>query len=273
MTKTILITGASSGIGRASAVLFLNAGWNVAATARKPRVLADLAASDRALTLRLDVTDTASIAEAVAQTVARFGAIDVLVNNAGVGLAGPVEAVTPEQWRAHFETNVFGLAQTTRAVIPLMRERGKGLIINVGSIAGRFGLPFLAPYNAGKFAVEGLTEAMHYELKPFGIRVKLIEPGGTRSEFVHPWAKTPAYEPQQSAVEAMMLAGGARSPGPETVAAVILKAAQDPSDRLRYAAAGGGAALLTNRWLPAATWRRMIEKSFLGKPARRRQAA
>jgi NAD(P)-dependent dehydrogenase (short-subunit alcohol dehydrogenase family) len=204
--------------------------------------------------------------------VARFGGVDVLINNAGVGLAGPVEAVTLEQWRGHFETNVFGLAQTTRAVIPLMRERGQGLIINVGSIAGRFGLPFLAPYNAGKFAVEGMTESLHYELKPFGIRVK-IEPGGTRSEFAHQWAKTPAYEPQQSAVEAMMIAGGAASPGPETVAAVILKAANDPSDRLRYAAAGGGAALTANRWLPAARWRRMIEKSFLGKPTARRQTA
>ncbi|WP_304166310.1 SDR family oxidoreductase [Phenylobacterium aquaticum] len=273
MTKTMLITGASSGIGLASAKRFLQAGWNVVATARRPEVLEELARSDRALVTRLDVTDQASIAEAVALAIGRFGAIDVLINNAGVGLAGPIEAVTPEQFQRHFQTNLFGLVETTRAVLPLMRARREGLIINVGSIAGRFGLPFLSPYNASKFAVEGLTESLHYELKPFGVRVKLIEPGGTRSEFAHEWAMSPAYEPQQSVVKAKMTAGGAASPGPETVAAVILGAARDRSDRLRYAAANGGAFLMLNRLLPTASWRRAITKSFLGTSSPRSQAA
>jgi len=273
MPNIVLITGASSGIGRATAELFLARGWSVAATARRPESLEDLARSERALVVRLDVTDAGSITDAIIQAQNRFGGIDVLVNNAGVGLAGPIEAVTPDQWRAHFETNVFGLAAVTRATVPSMRARRKGLIINVGSIAGRFGLPFLAPYNASKFAVEGLSEALHYELKPFGVRVKLIEPGGTRSEFAHQWASSEAYEPQLSTVQARMTAGGATSPGPETVASVILRAAEDPSDRLRYAAAGGGPFLTLNRLLPSASWRRAIEKSFLGQSAPRSRRA
>ena len=264
MTKTVLITGASSGIGRASADLFLKRGWNVVATARRPEVLSEWASSDRALALRLDVTDPASIAAAVGTAQARFGGIDVLVNNAGVGLAGPIEAVTPAELKAHFDTNFFGLVDVTRAVLPGMRAGRNGLIINVTSIVGRFGVPFLAPYNAAKFAVEGLTEGMHYELKPFGIRVKLIEPGGVRSEFAHPWSMNPAYEPAQSAVKAVMTAGGASSPGPEGVAEVILKAAQDRSDRLRYPAAGGEAMLGLHAVLPLARWRGVIEKAFVG---------
>lgn len=272
MTKTVLITGASSGIGAAAAALFARRGWNVAATARRPETLADLAPLPNVAALRLDVTEEASIAAAVAAAQARFGAIDVLVNNAGIGLAGPIEAVTPVQWDAHFATNLFGVAATLRAVLPQMRARKAGLIINVSSIVGRAGLPFLGVYCASKFALEGMTEAMHYELKPFGVRVKLVEPAGTKTAFVHPEASHPAYEPQFSRVMKKMAEGSAASPEPELVAKLILKAAEDPSDRLRYVASNGRSFLALKRRLPEAAWRAIMEANFLGKEAGRERA-
>jgi NAD(P)-dependent dehydrogenase (short-subunit alcohol dehydrogenase family) len=208
MNRTILITGASSGIGEATAALFAKKGWNVVATARRPETLAGLATLPNVLALRLDVTDEVSITEAVAAATARFGAIDVLVNNAGVGLAGPIEAVTPAQWEAQFATNLFGVAATVRAVLPRMRERRSGLIINVSSIVGRVGLPFLGVYNATKFALEGMTEAMYFELRPFGLRVKLVEPAGTKTQFAHQKTQHAAYEPQLSQVMTKMTEGG-----------------------------------------------------------------
>jgi NAD(P)-dependent dehydrogenase (short-subunit alcohol dehydrogenase family) len=273
MTKTVLITGASSGIGAAAAVLFAKRGWNVAATARRPDSLDELAAAPHVAALRLDVTDEASIAEAVSAAEARFGAIDVLVNNAGVGLAGPIEAVTPAQWQAHFATNLFGVAAVLRAVLPGMRARKAGLVINVSSIVGRAGLPFLGVYCASKFALEGMTEAMHYELKPFGVRVKLVEPAGTKTQFVHPEARHGAYEPQFSRVMNKMALGGAASPGPELVARLILKAAEDPSDRLRYVASNGRSFLALRRRLPEAAWRTIIEANFLGRDSAGRAKA
>jgi NAD(P)-dependent dehydrogenase (short-subunit alcohol dehydrogenase family) len=263
MPKTILITGASTGIGRAVAELFLAEGWNVAATARRPESLSDWAVSDRALALALDVTDPASIAAALDAARARFGALDVLVNNAGIGLAGPIEAISTQQLQDHFATNLFGLAAVTQAALPAMRERGQGLIINVSSIVGRVGLPFLSAYCASKFAVEGLTEAIHYELKPFGVRVKLVEPAGTRTAFEHPWVEHPAYEPQLSAVRVKMEEGGAASPEPSLVAKVVLKAANDSSDRLRYVASNGKAFLLASNTLPLAGFRALVEGAFI----------
>ena len=267
MTKTVLITGASTGIGRACAELFLAEGWNVAATARRPETLADWASADRALALSLDVTDEPSIAAALDAVRARFGAIDVLVNNAGIGLAGPIEAISTEQLQRHFATNLFGLAAVTRAVLPAMRQRGEGLIINVSSIVGRIGVPFLGAYSASKFAVEGLTEAIHYELQPFGVRVKLVEPAGTRTHFAHPWVEHPAYEPQLSIVREKMTAGALAAPDPDLVARLVLEAAEDPSDRFRYVAANGEAILRASETLPLADFRAMVGGMRISAPA------
>ncbi|MBR0644958.1 SDR family oxidoreductase [Plastoroseomonas hellenica] len=176
MTKTVLITGTSSGYGRAMAALFLARGWNVLATMRHPDPGA-FPATDHLQLLPLDVTDVQSIDAAIADGVARFGAIDVLVNNAGIGLASVVEATPDAIAREIFETNTFGVIATCRAVIPAMRRQGHGVIVNVTSSAAIGPMPLVAVYTASKSAVEGFTESLSYELHPFGIKARLVEPG------------------------------------------------------------------------------------------------
>jgi NAD(P)-dependent dehydrogenase (short-subunit alcohol dehydrogenase family) len=214
------------------------------------------------LAARLDVTEPDSVARSFEAAVQRFGAVDVVVNNAGIGLGGPLEGVSLEQLREHFEVNVIGVAAVCQAAAAHMRPRRSGLIINVTSLTGRVGIPFLAPYCAGKFAVEGLTEALYYELHPFGVRVKLIEPGGARTRFSHPWGEHPAYAPASNAVRQMMTLGGTKAPPPSDIAKVILAAANDSTNRLRYAATDAVAALRAHRLLPESAWRKMLSKTF-----------
>ena len=177
MTKTILITGTSSGYGKAMAELFLDRGWNVLATMRRPDPAVFATTSERLKLLPLDVTDADSIGKAIADGVAAFGAIDVLVNNAGIGLASVVEATPDSTVREIFETNTFGVFATCRAVIPQMRKQGHGVIVNVTSSAGIAPMPLVAIYAASKCAVEGFTESLSYELEQFAIKARLVEPG------------------------------------------------------------------------------------------------
>jgi NAD(P)-dependent dehydrogenase (short-subunit alcohol dehydrogenase family) len=177
MTKTILITGTSSGYGKAIAALFLERGWNVVATMRRPDPGVFDAPTERLRILALDVTDRASIDQAIADAVAAFGGIDVLVNNAGIGLASIVEATPDSVAREIFETNSFGVFATCRAIIGRMREQGSGVIVNVTSSAAIAPMPLVAIYAASKCAVEGFTESLSYELAPFGIKARLVEPG------------------------------------------------------------------------------------------------
>ncbi|MBC9030877.1 SDR family oxidoreductase [Sphingomonas sp. JC676] len=176
MTSTVLITGTSSGYGKAIAQLFLDRGWNVLATMRRPDPNI-FPPSDRLKLLPLDVTDAASIDRAIAKGVATFGAIDVLVNNAGIGMASVVEATPDNIVRDIFETNTFGVFATCRAIIPQMRKQGRGVIINVTSSSTIGVMPLVAIYTASKSAVEGFTESMSYELEAFGIKARLVEPG------------------------------------------------------------------------------------------------
>jgi NAD(P)-dependent dehydrogenase (short-subunit alcohol dehydrogenase family) len=259
---TVLITGTSSGIGEAAAKALLADGWNVVATARDPATVLRGVKNPRLLRVRLDLTDTQSIATAFEAASSQFSAIDVVVNNAGIGLGGPLEAVSLDQLREHLEVNVVGVAAVCQAAAAHMRSHGKGLIINVTSLAGRVGIPFLAPYCAAKFAVEGLTEALHYELRPFSIRVKLVEPGGARTKFSHLWASHPAYSPAADDVRQTMITGAEKAAPPERVAAVILAAAKDNSDRLRYTATDAVPALRMIRLLPDWAWRKMLSKGF-----------
>lgn len=177
MTRTVLITGTSSGYGKATAELFLEHGWNVLATMRRPDPAVFGKGSDRLRTLPLDVTDEQSIKAAIAEGIAAFGAIDVWVNNAGIGLASIVEATPGGTIRELFETNTFGVIAACRAIIPEMRRQGHGVIVNVTSSVTIGVMPLVAIYAASKFAVEGFTEALSYELDFFNIKARLVEPG------------------------------------------------------------------------------------------------
>ncbi len=177
MSKTIFITGASSGIGRATAELFAEKGWNVVATMRRPEKGQDLAAHDGIDVLRLDVTDEASIRQSVAETIEKFGRIDVLLNNAGYGSIGVAEFADIQETRRLYETLVIGLIEVTKAVLPNMRANRSGVVINVSSVGGRITFPLMSLYHGTKWAVEGFSEALSFELAPLGIQVKILEPG------------------------------------------------------------------------------------------------
>ncbi|PLP58204.1 short-chain dehydrogenase/reductase [Mesorhizobium loti] len=238
MSQTVLITGSSTGIGRETARLFQARGWNVIATMRTPESEIELNQFDNVRVLRLDVTDEASIRDAVAEGVRAFGAIDVLVNNAGFGAYGPLEATSLETIRKQFDTNVVGLLAVTRAVVPHMRSRGHGTIINISSMGGRVAFPLGSLYHGSKFAVEGLSEALSYELGAIGVRVKLVEPGMTKSDF---GSRSLVFSSDESMPEYAALVKGtveafATLPSAETadVAETIFAAATDDADLLRY---------------------------------------
>lgn len=169
MKKTIFITGASSGFGRASARLFVEKGWNVAATMRSPENEQEFAASENLLLLPLDVTNEQTIQQAVHKTVEQFGSIDVLINSAGYGLFGVFEVATKSQIQKQFDVNVFGLMAVTQAVLPIMRRQESGVIVNLSSFGGVTASPFASLYNSSKFAVEGLSEALWHELASLNI--------------------------------------------------------------------------------------------------------
>ena len=177
MKKTVLITGASSGFGKLAAKKFQSEGWNVVATMRSPDKEQELTETDNVLVVRLDVTDTASIREAVKSAIESFGSIDVLVNNAGYGGHALLEQATDEHIRAMYETNVFGVMNVSREVLPLMRKQKAGRIINVTSMAGMLAAPTISVYASTKHAVQGLTEGMAYDYKPLNIQVKSVLPG------------------------------------------------------------------------------------------------
>jgi NAD(P)-dependent dehydrogenase (short-subunit alcohol dehydrogenase family) len=182
---TWMITGCSTGLGRELARSVLARGWNAVVTARDPAAVADIVAAnaDTGLAVRLDVTDNAQIAEAVRQAEARFGAVDVLVNNAGYGYRGAIEEASEAEIRTLFDTNFFGLVAVTQAVLPGMRARKSGYIINISSVGGRMAAPGSGFYSASKFAVEGMSDALRKELKPLGIGVMVVEPSGFRTDF------------------------------------------------------------------------------------------
>ncbi|HVM53316.1 MAG TPA: SDR family oxidoreductase [Acidimicrobiales bacterium] len=229
----ILITGCSTGIGRATAVGLTERGHEVIATARRPESIADLEVAER---LSLDVDDDASIRGAIAAA----GEVDVLVNNAGFEIRGPGELMPVSEVKAMFETNVFGALRMMQGVIPQMRERGKGVIVNVSSVAGRVSQPYGSFYSASKFALEAITEGMHYELGHFGIRLHLIEPGvietAFRSNIRHYNEDSPVYagltEQWEGATD--RLSGDGPKPGPDLVAGVIAEVIDDDDAVLRH---------------------------------------
>src|ERR1700735_3085376 len=183
--KVWLITGSSRGLGRAFTKAALEAGHRAIATARSPGQLTDLVGKygDRVRTLELDVTNETQAQHAVDAAIDAFGSLDVLVNNAGFGNVSPVEDTSLADFRAQIETNLFGVIIMTKAVLPYFRERKAGHIVQVTSIAGRIGPAGRAPYAAAKFGVEGFSESLSREVRPFGVKVTIVEPGGFRTDF------------------------------------------------------------------------------------------
>ncbi|MDJ0616400.1 MAG: SDR family oxidoreductase [Calothrix sp. MO_192.B10] len=185
-SKVWFITGSSTGFGRILAETLLKQGDRVIATARKPEQLEDLIAQypETAIGLRLDVTDKAEIRTVIEKAIAAFGQIDVLVNNAGYGLIGALEEVSDEQIQRNFDTNLFGAINVIRAVLPMMREQQSGHIINMSAIAGFTNELGFSIYGGAKFALEGVSEALHGEVAPLGIKVTIVEPGPFRTDFI-----------------------------------------------------------------------------------------
>jgi NAD(P)-dependent dehydrogenase (short-subunit alcohol dehydrogenase family) len=229
----VLITGCSTGFGRATAVELTKRGHEVLATARRPETLDDLDVSEK---LRLDVDDDASVAEAVSNA----GRVDALVNNAGFGITGPIEHVPLNEFRRMFETNVLGAVRMTQAVLPQMRERGEGTIVNVTSLAGLVTPPTGGAYSATKHALEAVSEALHYEVGHFGIRIALVEPGFFETEFQGKEPRfgldAPPYDEldRQWAVAFEKLRGGEVPSGAEPVAQVIADAVEGTEQKLRW---------------------------------------
>ena len=202
-----LITGCSTGFGRELAKHVIERGYRTVVTARNPDEVKDLAAKGEVLALKLDVTDQGQIDAAIKATEEKFGRIDVLVNNAGIGYFAAVEESEEDQIRRMFEINVFGLSRMIHAVLPGMRERRKGFIVNLSSIGGLRSFPSVGYYNATKFAVEGLSEALWQEVEPLGIKVMLVEPSGFRTD----WAGRSANESKRQIDDYAATAGAWRS--------------------------------------------------------------
>ena len=248
-----MITGASSGIGKATAKLFQRKGWNVVATMRDPSKEEELNELENVFVTRLDVTDAASIRTAVAAGIDRFGNIGVLLNNAGYGAYGPLEATPIDKIRQQFETNVIGLLETTKAVLPTFRARREGVIINVSSIGGRLTFPLGTLYHGTKFAVEGLSEALSFEMAAIGVKVKIVEPGQVKTNF---GGRSFDFSNDESLVEyqemiGKLFAGFAplteNASDAEAVAEVIYRAATDGTNQLRYVAGKDAETLLAKR--------------------------
>lgn len=242
--RTALVTGANSGIGRATVGALRGAGFSVYAGARRPEGLAELEA-DGFRAVRLDVTDEGSMSSAVAAVEAEFGAVDVLVNNAGYALYAPMEELDLDDLRGEFEVNVFGMLRMSQLVLPAMRARGEGRIVNIGSVGGLFTSPYAGAYHMSKYAVESLSDAMRAEVAGFGVDVALLEPTGVRTPFIHKQVATTPDTGPGSPYAAQKAAGtqGALAlfrPGsrvvvdPEDVARVVVEAATARRPRTRY---------------------------------------
>lgn len=237
--KTIVITGASSGIGKATAKVFAAQGWRVAATMRKPENEAELNQIENIKLYPLDVTEQTSIDNATAKILNDYGKVDVVLNNAGYALSGPFEAATSEQIRRQFDTNVFGLMEVTRAFLPHFRANKAGMFLNVSSIGGRITFPLVSLYHSTKWAVEGFSESLAFELRELGIHVKLIEPGGVATDFggrsmtIAMPTDFPEYMPLAQQVMAAFQTSGPASTA-EQIAVGIYEAATDGKTQLRY---------------------------------------
>lgn len=254
MNKTILITGASSGIGRSTAEKFQKEGWNVIATMRSPEKEEALNQLDNVLVTKLDVLDLESIESALAAGIERFGKIDVVLNNAGYAVAGPFEASSRESVQRQFAVNVQGLMDVTQKALPHFRGNKDGMFINISSIGGKMTFPLMSLYHGTKFAVEGFSESLHWELAPLNVKVKIVEPGGVSTDFAGrslDLQLNPEMAEYNEFVTAFMGMMENRDDSmystPEMIADVIFTAATDGTNTMRYRAGADAEQLLTAR--------------------------
>ena len=262
--RVVLVTGASSGNGRAIAMLLAQHGYRVFGTSREP---ARAAAAPGVEILELDVRSDDSVLACVAAVLAKTERIDVLVNNAGYELAGALEETSLDEARAQLETNFFGVARTTKAVLPAMRERRSGQIVNVSSLAGLTVAPFMGMYSASKFALEGYSETLRHEVKAFGIHVSLIEVGFLNTPMQahrqHTAERIADYDAARRNALDAIAEHEARGPGAELVARTVLRIAGSRSQRLRYVV-GRQARFVTRarRFLPERVFQTAARKTF-----------
>ncbi len=255
--SVVLITGASTGFGKATAERLAQAGMRVFGTSRKadpPSALsADSPESGSITMVRLDVQKDEEVRACVDAVVQKTGRVDTLLNNAGYSLCGAVEENTLEEVIDLFQTNYFGYIRMIREVLPVMRQQGSGRIINVGSLAGVVGVPFHTHYSATKFALEGLSEALRMEVRPYGVHVSLIEPSDFKTEGsdarVYPKEPIDAYLATRQRAVNIMIESEQSGPGPERFAALVERILKDPSPRLRYGVGGDA------QWVP---WARRL---------------
>ncbi|MFD1776185.1 SDR family oxidoreductase [Paenibacillus rhizophilus] len=262
-----IVTGASSGFGLLTVVKLAEQGFRVIAAMREPSRKDELERRaersgilDRVQVMRMDVTDPAGIEETVNAVLAAYGRIDVLVNNAGYAVGGFVEEVPMEDWRRQLETNFFGLVAVTKAVLPHMRERRAGLIVNIGSVSGLAAFPGYAPYAASKFAVEGFSESLRHEMSPLGVKVVILEPGAYRTAI---WNKglsqiaaagDSPYKARLDAVLRYSRKAAVTAPDPQEVADLIGRIVRLRSPRLRYTLGRGSRLLIGGRMLLPWSW-------------------
>jgi NAD(P)-dependent dehydrogenase (short-subunit alcohol dehydrogenase family) len=270
-----LITGSSSGIGLATSLYLARRGYTVWATMRnleKADELRKIIESERLPIelAQLDVCDDSSVKEAVTQILQKSGRIDVLINNAGYGLRGAIEEVSLDEWKRQFETNFFGVIRVTQAVLPQMRAQRSGAIVNISSVLGRMAIPFSGPYTASKFALEGLTETLRYELAPWNIKVVLIEPGFIATNFQQNAQLAQASQSQDSPYALFKQASGRRvqrniyrAAPPERVAETIYRAITHPRPKLRYAVGRDARLVLPlRRFLPEGLFERILKRQL-----------
>ena len=255
MNKAIFITGSSSGIGKATAKYFHEKGWNVIATMRTPDKEKELTELENVLVIRLDVLDKDSIKNAIFEGIEKFGKIDVLVNNAGYGAYGVLEAASDENITRQFNTNVIGLLFVTREILPHFRKSKEGIIINISSVGGKITFPLGTLYHGSKFAVEGLSEALSFELEAIGCKIKIVEPGAVETDFngrSMDIFMDPKMKEYMSLVQAMLKVrqegtGGGSTSQPIDIAKIIYEAATDGKSQLRYPAGADAVETLSNR--------------------------
>lgn len=268
MSQTIFITGASTGLGRATALLFASKGWKVFATMRNPDSAGDLATTPGVTVLKLDVRDPAQVTEAAKAALAA-GPIDVLFNNAGYGLAGAFEGATDAQLVDQLDTNLLGVMRVTQAFLPAMRERGQGQILTTTSIGGLITFPFNSVYHATKWGLEGWSESLAFELAPFGLKVKTIAPGGISSDFASRslvLTAHPAYAEAMGKTFAAFSNPERRTGStPEQIAQEVWDTVHDDSGKVSHVAGDDARALYDQRLaVGVEAFRAGIKAQFLG---------